>query len=103
MTEPDGGAGSDPPMIKTVARQDGNHWVIIGRKAFIAGADGAAFGIIMAKTEEGAPLFPADLPDPTVVTERVPDTIDRTMPSDHAVIAINDLRLSADSILGEVE
>ena len=29
MTEPDG-AGSDPTMLATTARQDGNHWVISG-------------------------------------------------------------------------
>lgn len=102
MTEPDGGAGSDPSMMQTTARQDGNHWVINGRKAFITGADGAAFGIIMAKTEEGATLFLADLPDPAVRTERVLDTIDRTMPGGHAVIAIENLRVPADQVLGEV-
>ena len=43
MTEPaaDGGAGSDPSMMLTTCRPDGNHWVINGRKAFITGADGA--------------------------------------------------------------
>jgi acyl-CoA dehydrogenase len=102
MTEPDGGAGSDPSMMKTTARQDGNHWVISGRKAFITGADGAAFGIIMARTEEGATLFLADLPDPAVVTERVLDTIDRSMPGGHAVIVINDLWVTSDAVLGEV-
>jgi acyl-CoA dehydrogenase len=102
MTEPDGGAGSDPSMMQTTARQDGNHWVINGRKAFITGADGAAFGIIMAKTEEGATLFLADMPDPAIVTERVLDTIDRTMPGGHAIMQINDLRVSADQVLGEV-
>jgi acyl-CoA dehydrogenase len=40
MTEPadDGGAGSDPSMMRTTCRRDGNHWVIDGRKAFITGA-----------------------------------------------------------------
>jgi acyl-CoA dehydrogenase len=89
-------------MMQTTARQDGNHWVISGRKTLITGADGAAFGIIMAKTEEGATLFLADLPDPAVKIERVLDTIDRTMPGGHSVIAINDLRVSADQVLGEV-
>src|SRR5678815_5441551 len=28
MTEPDGGAGSDPSMLSTTARQDGPDWVI---------------------------------------------------------------------------
>ena len=44
MTEPaeDGGAGSDPMMMLTTCRPDGNHWVINGRKTYITGADGAA-------------------------------------------------------------
>ena len=102
MTEPDGGAGSDPSMMKTTARQDGNHWVINGRKTLITGADGAAFGIIMAKTEEGATLFLADMPDPAIRIERVLDTIDRTMPGGHSVVMLDDLRVSADAVLGEV-
>src|SRR3954471_20247315 len=37
MTEPeaDGGAGSDPSMMLTTCRMDGNHWIVNGRKAFI--------------------------------------------------------------------
>ncbi len=102
MTEPDGGAGSDPSMMKTVARRDGNHWVISGRKTLITGADGASVGIVMAKTDEGATLFLCDLPDPAIRIERVLDTIDRTMPGGHAVISIDDLRLTADAVLGDV-
>jgi len=102
MTEPDGGAGSDPSMMKTTARQDGNHWVISGRKTLITGADGATVGIVMAKTEEGATLFLCDLPDPAIRIERVLDTIDRTMPGGHSVITIDDLRVTSDQVLGEV-
>ncbi len=102
MTEPDGGAGSDPSMMKTTARRDGNHWVISGRKTLITGADGASMGIVMAKTEEGATLFLCDLPDPAIRVERVLDTIDRTMPGGHAVISIDELRLTPDAVLGEV-
>jgi len=66
MTEPaaDGGAGSDPSMMLTTCRPDGNHWVINGRKAFITGADGAKVGIVMAKSDDGACMFVVDLPDP---------------------------------------
>jgi acyl-CoA dehydrogenase len=103
MTEPDGGAGSDPSMMKTTARQDGNHWVIDGRKSFITGADGAGFGIFMARTEHGATMFLADMNDPAVRIERVLDTIDRTMPGGHAVVVIDGLRVSPDQILGEVD
>ena len=37
MTEPadEGGAGSDPSMMKTTCAQDDNHWVVNGRKTFI--------------------------------------------------------------------
>ena len=102
MTEPDGGAGSDPSMMKTTARQDGNHWVISGGKTLITGADGASVGIVMAKTEQGATLFLTDLPNPAIRIERVLDTIDRTMPGGHSVVMIDELRVSSDRVLGEV-
>ena len=102
MTEPatDGGAGSDPSMMLTTAKQDGNHWVINGRKAFITGAVGAKVGIVMAKTDDGATLFLVDLPDPAIRIERVLDTIDSSMPGGHAIVAIENLRVPADQMLG---
>ncbi len=102
MTEPaeDGGAGSDPSMMQTTAVMDGNHWVINGRKAFITGAEGAAVGIVMAKSEQGATMFLVDLPDPAIRIERVLDTIDSSMPGGHAVISIDNLRVPADQMLG---
>ena len=103
MTEPaeDNGAGSDPSMMRTTCKADGNHWVIEGRKAFITGAQGAKVGIIMAKSEEGACLFVIDLPDPTIRIERILDTIDSSMPGGHAVVAIDRLRVPATQMLGE--
>ena len=102
MTEPaeDGGAGSDPSMMITTCRPDGNYWVINGRKAFITGACGARVGIIMARSEDGACMFLVDLPDPAIRIERVLDTIDSSMPGGHAVIAIDNLRVPADQMLG---
>ena len=107
MTEPagDGGAGSDPSMMKTVATLDGNHWKIDGRKAFITGADGAKVGIVMARTDAGdgkmaATMFLVDLPNPAIRIERLLDTIDSSMPGGHAVVAIEGLRIPADDILG---
>ncbi|TMM49587.1 acyl-CoA dehydrogenase family protein [Sulfitobacter sabulilitoris] len=103
MTEPaeEGGAGSDPSMMQTTCRMDGNHWVINGRKTYITGADGAGMGIIMAKSGDGACMFLVDLPDPAIRIERVLDTIDSSMPGGHAVIAIDNLRVPADQMLGE--
>lgn len=103
MTEPaaEGGAGSDPSMMLTTCRPDGNHWVINGRKAFITGAAGAKVGIVMAKADEGACMFLVDLPDPAIVIERVPNTIDSSMPGGHATIRIDNLRVPADQMLGQ--
>lgn len=102
MTEPadEGGAGSDPSMMQTTAKMDGNHWVINGRKAFITGAEGAKVGIIMAKSEEGASLFLVDLPHPAIRTDRILETIDSSMPGGHAMVTIDNLRLPADQMLG---
>lgn len=103
MTEPasDGGAGSDPSMMKTTARLDGNEWVINGRKAFITGVVGASIGIIMAKSEDGACMFLVDLPNPAIKIERVLNTIDNSMPGGHAVVNIENLRLPPSNMLGK--
>jgi acyl-CoA dehydrogenase len=108
MTEPalEGGAGSDPAMMQTTCRQDGNHWVINGRKAFITGAEGASVGIVMAKAADvaaggGACMFLVDLPDPAIRIEHVPNTIDNSMPGGHATVVIENLRVPADQMLGE--
>lgn len=102
MTEPaaDGGAGSDPSMMQTEAKRDGNHWVINGRKTFITGAEGAKVAIIMAKAEEGATMFLAPLPDPAIRISRVLDTLDSSMPGGHSEVEIDNLRVSADQMLG---
>jgi acyl-CoA dehydrogenase len=103
MTEPavEGGAGSDPSMMQTTAVQDGNHWVINGRKAFITGAQGAKVGIVMAKSTAGACMFLVDLPDPAIRIDRVLNTIDSSMPGGHAVLTIDNLRVPADQMLGQ--
>lgn len=108
MTEPasDNGAGSDPSLMQTTCKIDGNHWVVNGRKAFITGADGASVGIIMAKSQEpssegGACMFLVDLPHPAIKIERILDTIDSSMPGGHAVIKIDGLRVPTDQMLGE--
>lgn len=108
MTEPAewGGAGSDPSMMKTTCRQDGNHWVVNGRKCFITGYEGASVGIVMAKADDvaqggGACMFLVDLPDDAIRIDDIPNTIDNSMPGSHATLTLNDLRIPADQMLGE--
>jgi alkylation response protein AidB-like acyl-CoA dehydrogenase len=74
MTEPEV-SGSDPTLLRTVARRDGDDWVIDGHKWFSSGAEGAAFAIVMAVTDADAEphrrasqiLVPADAPGVEVV------------------------------------
>ncbi len=69
MTEPEV-PGSDPTTLRTRAVRDGDDWVIDGHKWFSSGAEGAAFGIVMAVTDPDAPphgratqiIVPADTP-----------------------------------------
>lgn len=103
MTEPDGGAGSDPSMMATTAKRDGDDWVISGRKTFITGGEGAGFGIIMARTEASATMFLADMDAPGISIERVLDTIDSSMPGGHAVIRLDNVRVPSDQILGAAD
>jgi acyl-CoA dehydrogenase len=74
MTEPEV-SGSDPTTLRTRAVRDGDEWVIDGHKWFSSGADGAAFGIVMAVSDPEAPahsrasqiIVPADTPGVEVV------------------------------------
>lgn len=105
MTEPDGGAGSDPAMLATRAVPDGNGWRISGRKWLITGAEGADFAIIMARTGDGpydATMFLTKLPNPAFRLARTLDTLDSSFMGGHAVIEIDDLKVSGDDVLGAV-
>jgi len=104
MTEPEV-AGSDPTLIQTRAVLDGDTWVINGHKWFISGASGAAFAILIARTEDEPEIpqaansaFLVDLPAPgwTVVRDV------KTMAGhhNHAEIRIEDLRVPAANLLG---
>lgn len=107
MTEPASlqGAGSDPSMMLTTCRRDGNHWVIDGRKCFSTGANGANIGIVMARSiepgsEGGACMFLVDLPDPAIRIDHIPNTIDNASPGGHCEVTIDNLRVPADQMLG---
>src|SRR3954464_1917521 len=74
MTEPEV-PGSDPTTLRTRAVRDADEGVIDGHKWFSSGADGAAFGVMMAVTDpEAGPharatqiIVPADTPGVDVV------------------------------------
>lgn len=109
MTEPEPGAGSDPNALSTKAERRSGDWYITGRKWYITGADGAAFFIVMARTagepgqRGGATMFlvPADTAGLTV--GRHIKTLDRAMVGGHCEVFFEDVRVSDDAVLGEVD
>ena len=103
MTEPDGGAGSDPQMLKTLAVLDGEDYIINGRKWFITGAEGASVAIIMAKMEDGtATMFLCDTSRPGFIIERSMESLDSCFTGGHQVLRFDNLRIPAGDVLGEI-
>lgn len=106
MTEPSPGAGSDPTMLATTARRDGDGWVIDGDKRFITGADGAGFFIVMARTgrgDSGATMFLVPGDDPGVHVGRHITTMDRSMVGGHCEVSFRGVHVGPDAVLGEVD
>jgi acyl-CoA dehydrogenase len=108
MTEPEGGAGSDPSMLKTVARPDGDGFRIFGRKWLITGAVGAQVMLVMARTEDvkgndlGASLFVVGAEAPGWKIVRVLDTVDSNSAGGHSVLEFDGLRVGREHLVGEV-
>lgn len=102
MTEPAPGAGSDPSMLRTRARRrPGGGWVIDGHKWYISGAIGAAFAIVLARTEGGASLFIVDADNPGFKVLRDIGTTGGFGIGGHAEILIEGCEVGDDALLGE--
>jgi acyl-CoA dehydrogenase len=107
MTEP-GVSGSDPTQLRTRAVRDGDEWVIDGRKWFSSGAEGAAFGIVMAVTDPDAEphrratqiLVPADASG--IEIQAVPVLGHRGRGwTTHCEVTYSAVRVPVDNTLGE--
>jgi acyl-CoA dehydrogenase len=102
------GAGSDPSLLNTVAQQDGNDFLISGKKYMITGVPDAAFNIVMARTLDplgkdlGATMFFVDIDAPGFRIERMLDTIDSNSPGGHAEVSFDRVRVTTDRVLGEI-
>ncbi|MDX6570839.1 MAG: acyl-CoA dehydrogenase [Gaiellales bacterium] len=108
MSEPPPGAGSDPTALRTEARRIVGGWSINGRKRFVTGAEGAAFTICMARTDDelagarGASMFIVDAANPGMRIERRIATIDGSFAGGHAELVLDDCRVADDDVLGEI-
>jgi len=108
MTEPEV-PGSDPTTLRTRAVRDGDDYVIDGHKWFSSGAEGAAFGIVMAVTDPTADphlrasqiIVPADTPGVDVV-RAIPTMGHRGRNwSTHCEVRYTNVRVPATNLLGE--
>jgi acyl-CoA dehydrogenase len=108
MTEPDV-PGSDPTTLETRAVRDGDEWVIDGRKWFSSGAEGAAFGIVMAVTDPEAEahrratqiIVPVDAAGIEIRPVRIFGHLGRGW-STHCEVDYRGVRVPVENTLGEV-
>ncbi|WP_329760407.1 acyl-CoA dehydrogenase [Acinetobacter pittii] len=103
MTEPAPGAGSDPSMLQTTAIEDGDDYMINGRKWLITGADGASVAIIMAKMEDGsASMFLTDTNVEGFILEKNMNAMDSCFSGGHGILRFENLRIPKENVLGEI-
>lgn len=110
MTEPHV-AGSDPKLLTTRARRDGDEWVIEGHKWFTSNGSRADFLICMAVTDpevhpySGSSMFivPTDAPGLRIVRD-VPTMSDPSHvtgdPGGHAEVVYDGCRIPYENVVG---
>jgi acyl-CoA dehydrogenase len=103
MTEPAPGAGSDPSMLRTVAHRKGRGWVIDGHKWFISGGVGAAFAVVLARTERAATLFIVNADNPGYRVVRNIAALGAFQIGGHAEIRLEHCEVGNEAVLGEVD
>jgi alkylation response protein AidB-like acyl-CoA dehydrogenase len=103
FSEPD--AGSDLASLRTRARPDGDGWLVTGQKVWSTWAHRAAWGVLLARTgsadsrHRGITAFVVDMHSPGIMIRPL-----RTMTgtSHFAEVFLDEVRLPADSVIGEV-
>jgi acyl-CoA dehydrogenase len=106
MTEPEV-SGADPTGLQTLAKRDGDSYVINGHKWFTSGAIGARFAIVMAVTDPSAPrharasmiLVPTDTPGFNIL--RAVSVMGHAGGGGHCEIRYEDCRVPVSNRLGE--
>lgn len=103
ITEPD--AGSNSHRISTVARRDGDDWLLSGRKVFVSGIDHADAVLFVGRTEDARTgrLKPAlfIVPRDTPGFEYRPIPMELVAPEKQFQVFLDDVRLPADALVGD--
>lgn len=102
------GAGADPSLLQTAAKEVDGGYEISGRKYMISGAVGAELNIVMARTfdragnDVGATMFLTDVRDPAFRIDRMLHTIDSNTPGAHCEVSFDRLFVLYKDVLGQV-
>ena len=103
ITEPD--AGSNSHRISTVARRDGDDWLLSGRKVFVSGIDHVDAVLFVGRTEDARTgrLRPAlfVVPRDTPGFEYRPIPMELVAPEKQFQVFLDDVRLPADALVGD--
>jgi len=98
FTEPD--TGSNPKMLKTTARLDGDSYVLNGRKRFITNAPFADAAFIFAKDDEGdISLFLAEADRKGFSTEKKMDKLG-LRGTELCDVVLDDVRIPKENLMG---
>jgi hypothetical protein len=105
ITEPD--AGSNSHEISTVARRDGDEWVLSGRKVWISGVDQADALLVVGKLADSGrgtlrpALFVVPTDAPGLTAHPIP--MELISPERQFQVFLDDVRLPADALVGSPE
>jgi alkylation response protein AidB-like acyl-CoA dehydrogenase len=106
LTEP--GSGSDSAALKTTARREGDEWVLRGSKMFITQGSVAGFCVVLARTrfdlpaKRGITAFIVETSSPGYVASKKLEKYG-CRSSDTVEITLDDVRVSDEQRLGEVD
>jgi len=104
LTEPN--HGSDATWLETTAARDGDGWVLNGKKRFNTGMHHATADLVFARTSgkpgdaKGITAFLVRADTPGVRVDFMWWTFN--MPSDHPEVTLENVRVPADAVVGEV-
>ncbi|WP_038200487.1 acyl-CoA dehydrogenase family protein [Xenophilus azovorans] len=104
LTEPD--HGSDATWLETTAVRDGDHWILNGRKRFNSGVHKASADLVFARTSgqpgdaDGITAFLVPMDTPGLKVEYYHWCFN--MPSDHAEVSVNDMRVPHSAVVGRI-
>jgi acyl-CoA dehydrogenase len=98
------GAGSDPTMVETTARRDGQEWVLTGEKWHVTAGDVADFFLVHVHVDGDAAkatVFLVDKDLPGVELVRTPKYT-HTFVFEHPIFAFRNVRVGDEAVLGDI-